>query len=100
MLAHPGNPNFGNVKTQIGTLDEIDDNHVCEGALAALEGPILVHDFRFITIETRMLKVFCLTVVGLCKWLNVEAYPSSMTKKLDTSRVAQSRETPTQVVHI
>lgn len=70
-----------------------------EGAIA-LEGPILAHDLRAMTIGTRTSQLFCLTVFGLCQWPDIEAYTVSMTEKPETQRPAVSGKTPIQVVHI
>ncbi|KUJ07393.1 calcineurin-like phosphoesterase [Mollisia scopiformis] len=99
VLAHTGNDNFVDVITEICILAGVDDDDVCKGAIA-LEGPILAHDLRVMTIGTRTSELFCLTVFGLCQWPNVEAYTVSMTDKPDTSRPAVSGKTPIQVVHI
>jgi len=65
-----------------------------------LEGPILAHDLRVMTVGTRTSELFCLTVFGLCQWPDVEAYAVSMTDKPDTVRPAPSGKSPLQIVHI
>jgi sphingomyelin phosphodiesterase len=65
-----------------------------------LEGPILAHDLRVMTVGTRTSQLFCLTVFGLCQWPSIEAYTVSMTPKPATSRPAPSGKSPLQVVHI
>lgn len=70
-----------------------------EGAIA-LEGPILAHDLRKMTVGTRTSELFCLTVFGLCQWPAIEAYTVSMSAKPNTKRPAVSGKTPLQVVHI
>lgn len=99
VLAHTGNDNFVDVITEICILAGVEDSDVCTGAIA-LEGPILAHDLRVMTIGTRTSELFCLTVFGLCQWPDIEAYTVSMTDKPDTTRPAPSGESPIQVVHI
>src|SRR3954469_20481976 len=64
-----------------------EDADVCRGAIA-LEGPILAHDLRQMTIGTRTSELFCLTVFGLCQWPAVEPYTVSMSAKPAKSRPA------------
>ncbi|KAH8776915.1 Metallo-dependent phosphatase-like protein, partial [Hyaloscypha finlandica] len=99
VLAHTGNDNFVAVITDICILAGIDDNDVCTGAIG-LEGPILAHDLRVMTIGTRTSQLFCLTVFGLCQWPDIEAYTVSMSDKPATTRPAPSGKSPIQVVHI
>ncbi|CZR64135.1 related to acid sphingomyelinase [Phialocephala subalpina] len=99
VLAHTGNDNFVDVITEICILAGVDDSDVCTGAIA-LEGPILAHDLRVMTIGTRTSELFCLTVFGLCQWPDIEAYTVSVTDKPDTTRPAPSGQSPIQVVHI
>ncbi|PMD54294.1 sphingomyelin phosphodiesterase [Hyaloscypha bicolor E] len=99
VLAHTGNDNFVAVITDICILAGIDDADVCTGAIG-LEGPILAHDLRVMTIGTRTSQLFCLTVFGLCQWPDIEAYTVSMSDKPATTRPAPSGKSPIQVVHI
>ncbi|PMD25630.1 sphingomyelin phosphodiesterase [Hyaloscypha hepaticicola] len=99
VLAHTGNDNFVSVITEICILAGIEDDDVCAGAIG-LEGPILAHDLRVMTVGTRTSQLFCLTVFGLCQWPAIEAYTVSMTPKPATSRPAPSGNCPLQVVHI
>jgi sphingomyelin phosphodiesterase len=69
------------------------------GAIA-LEGPILAHDLRLMSIGSRTSQLFCLTVFGLCQWPSVQPYTVSMSPKPNTARPAPSGKTPLQIVHI
>lgn len=87
------------VITEVCIAAGVEDSDVCEGAIG-LEGPILAHDLRQMTIGTKTSQLFCLTIFGLCQWPDVADYTVSMTDKPDTSRPASSGKTPIQVVHI
>jgi len=65
-----------------------------------LEGPILAHDLREMTVGSKTSELFCLTVFGLCQWPSVEPYTVAMTAKPNTSRPGVSGKTPIQIVHI
>ncbi|KAI9657708.1 MAG: hypothetical protein M1821_002884 [Bathelium mastoideum] len=66
-----------------------------------LEGPILAHDLREMTIGSRTSQLFCLTLFGLCQWPAVEPYTVSVTPKpSNASRPAVSGKDPIQIVHI
>jgi sphingomyelin phosphodiesterase len=80
-------------------LNYILTDFLSDGAIA-LEGPILAHDLRVMTIGTRTSQLFCLTVFGLCQWPDIEAYTVSLSAKPATTRPAPSGESPIQVVHI
>jgi len=99
VLAHTGNDNFVQVITGICIALKAEDADVCTGAIG-LEGPILAHDLRQMTIGTRTSKLFCLTVFGLCQWPAVEPYTVPMPPKSPTSRPSPSGKTPLKVVHI
>ncbi|KAG4439668.1 hypothetical protein IFR05_004865 [Cadophora sp. M221] len=99
VLAHTGNDNFVDVITEICILAGVEDSDVCTGAIA-LEGPILAHDLRQMTIGTRTSTIFCLAVFGLCQWPAIEAYTVPMTAKLAKSRPSPSGGKPLKVVHI
>ncbi|RDW63867.1 sphingomyelin phosphodiesterase [Coleophoma crateriformis] len=99
-LAHLGNDDFVDVITTVCVDLGVEDADVCEGAIG-LEGPILAHDLRYMTIGTRTAQLFCLTVFGLCQWPDVEAYTVTMTDKpADAARPAVSGQTPIQIVHL
>jgi sphingomyelin phosphodiesterase len=66
-----------------------------------LEGPILAHDLRQMTVGTKTSQLFCLTVFGLCPWPDVDtSFSLGLSAKPDTSRPAASGKTPIQIVHI
>ncbi|KAJ5884215.1 acid sphingomyelinase [Penicillium tannophilum] len=100
-LAHLGNDDFVDVITEVCILAGIDDDDVCEGAIAR-EGPILAHDLRNMEVPSHTTTLFCTTVFGLCDYPAITDYtvdfPSS--KPANASRPASSGETPIQVVHI
>lgn len=98
-VAHTGNDNFVSVIVGVCKLAKIEDDDVCEGAIG-LEGPILAHDLREMTIGSRTSQLFCLTIFGLCQWPDVEPYTVSMSAKPNKSRPAPSGKSPIQVVHI
>ncbi|KAH7364647.1 Metallo-dependent phosphatase-like protein [Rhexocercosporidium sp. MPI-PUGE-AT-0058] len=99
VLAHTGNDKFVDVITEICILAKVEDADVCTGAIG-LEGPILAHDLRQMTIGTRTSKLFCLTVFGLCPWPAIEAYTVPVTSKPAKTRPLPSGRKPLQVVHI
>lgn len=82
-----------------GSVARIVLTRTSTGAIA-LEGPILAHGLRQMTIGTRTSTLFCLTVFGLCPWPAIEPYTVEMSAKPDTTRPAPSGEDPIQVVHI
>jgi hypothetical protein len=66
-----------------------------------LEGPILAHDLREMTVGTKTSELFCLTIFGLCQWPDVDtSFTLDLGTKPDTSRPVSSGEAPIQVVHI
>ena len=99
VIAHLGNDDSVDVITEICILAGIEDTDVCEGSIA-LEGPILAHDVRHMSLGSHTSEVFCAYVFGLCDIPAVRAYsvpfPSA---KPATSRPASSGKTPIQVVH-
>lgn len=99
VLAATGNANFVQVITDVCIDAGVEDADVCTGAIA-LEGPILAHDLRQMTIGTRTSTLFCLTVFGLCQWPDVEEYNVTLSAKPNTARPNPSGETPIQIVHI
>ncbi|OBT92828.1 hypothetical protein VE01_09047 [Pseudogymnoascus verrucosus] len=100
VLAHFGNDDFVKVIVTVCQTLNVEDDDVCSGAIS-LEGPILAHDLRQMTIGTKTSTLFCLTVFGLCQWPAVDtSYSPSMTPKPATSRPASSGKTPIKVVHI
>ncbi|KAL6886765.1 Metallo-dependent phosphatase-like protein [Trichoderma evansii] len=100
VLAHLGNKDFVDVIVKVCQTLEVEDDDVCSGAIG-LEGPILAHSLRQMTIGTKTSTLFCLTVFGLCQWPDVDtSYSPSMTAKPATLRPASSGKTPIKVVHI
>jgi hypothetical protein len=78
----------------------LEDDDVCEGAIG-LEGPILAHDLRQMTIGTKTSQLFCLTIFGLCEWPAVDTdLPFTLSEKPDTSRPSSSGKSAVQVVQI
>jgi sphingomyelin phosphodiesterase len=72
---------------------------VCAGAVA-LEGPILAHDLREMTIGSHTAQLFCTTFFGLCPYPAVTPYNVTFpSPKPDTTRPAVSGQSPIQVVH-
>ncbi|KFY12242.1 hypothetical protein V491_06862, partial [Pseudogymnoascus sp. VKM F-3775] len=90
VLAHLGNDDFVNVIVEVCQTLNVEDDDVCSGAIG-LEGPILAHDLRQMTIGTKTSTLFCLTVFGLCQWPTVDtSYSPFMTAKPATLRPASS----------
>lgn len=101
-LAHLGNDAFTDTIVAVCELLEIEDDDVCAGAIG-LEGPILAHDLRDMSIPSKTSELFCLTIFGLCQWPDVDTSFSVVDiddKPANASRPAPSGETPLQVVHI
>ncbi|KAL7267046.1 hypothetical protein RUND412_010382 [Rhizina undulata] len=100
VVAHLGNDDFVDVITDVCTDLGTEDADVCSGAIG-LEGPILAHDLRVMSIPSRTSKMFCMTVFGLCAYPDIESYSVSIPVTKPTStRPAVSSKTPIQVVHI
>ncbi|KUL89564.1 hypothetical protein ZTR_04476 [Talaromyces verruculosus] len=92
-LAHLGNDDFTSVIT------EVEDSDVCTGAIS-LEGPILAHDLRQMTVGSHTAQLFCNTIFGLCPFPSVTEYNVPFpSPKPATSRPAVSGKTPIEVVH-
>ncbi|KXJ88155.1 calcineurin-like phosphoesterase [Microdochium bolleyi] len=99
-LAHTGNDNFVKVITEVCKATKKEDPDVCAGAIG-LEGPILAHDLRQMTIGTKTADLFCLTVFGLCQWPAVDtSFSLPLSSKPSTSRPVSSNKAPVKVVHI
>ncbi|KAL8382380.1 hypothetical protein RB595_006252 [Gaeumannomyces hyphopodioides] len=101
-LAHTGNDNFSRVITAVCQALHVQDADVCAGAIG-LEGPILAHDLRTMSVNTKTSQLFCLTVFGLCQWPDVDANSGprlSAKPAAAASRPAPSGREPLQVVHI
>lgn len=104
-LAHLGNDAFTDVIVDICQVLEIEDDDVCAGAIG-LEGPILAHDLRGMTIPSKTSELFCLTIFGLCQWPAVDnstmaaSFLSLSAKPANASRPSPSGQTPLEVVHI
>ncbi|KAI9640694.1 hypothetical protein NHQ30_011003 [Ciborinia camelliae] len=98
-VAHLGNDNFVSVLTEICDLSGAEDTDVCAGAIG-LEGPIIAHDLRKMTIGSHTSQLFCITFFGLCDFPALTSYtvpfPSA---KPATQRPAVSGKTPLKFVH-
>jgi sphingomyelin phosphodiesterase len=98
-LAHTGNDAFDDVIIGVCEAAGVEDADVCQGAIG-LEGPILAHDLREMTIPSRTAQEFCATVFGLCQYPAVRPYTVSFpSPKPATPPPAPSGKTPIQVVH-
>ncbi|THV83002.1 sphingomyelin phosphodiesterase [Aureobasidium pullulans] len=99
-VAHLGNDAFVGVITAVCQSLGVEDADVCAGAIG-LEGPILAHDLREMTIGSHTAQHFCGTIFGLCDYPAVTPYtvtfPSA--KPAGASRPASSGKTPLKVVH-
>ncbi|THZ64346.1 sphingomyelin phosphodiesterase [Aureobasidium pullulans] len=99
-VAHLGNDAFVGVITAVCQSLGVEDADVCAGAIG-LEGPILAHDLREMTIGSHTAQLFCGTIFGLCDYPAVTPYsvtfPSA--KPAGASRPASSGKTPLKVVH-
>lgn len=100
-LAHLGNDAFTSVIVEVCEALKVEDDDVCAGAIG-LEGPILAHDLRGMTIPSKTSDLFCLTVFGLCQWPEVDtSYDLGLSAKpMNASRPAPSGQTPIEIVHI
>ncbi|EEA25335.1 hypothetical protein TMatcc_006440 [Talaromyces marneffei ATCC 18224] len=98
-LAHLGNAQFTSVITDVCIKAGVEDPDVCRGAIG-LEGPILAHDLRQMTVGSHTAQLFCNTVFGLCPFPSVTTYNVPFpSPKPATSRPAVSGKTPIEVVH-
>ncbi|KAI5272000.1 sphingomyelin phosphodiesterase [Aureobasidium subglaciale] len=101
-VAHLGNDAFVGVITAVlqslGVQGEDED--VCAGAIG-LEGPILAHDLRGMTIGSHTAQLFRGTIFGLCDYPAVTPYtvqfPSA--KPAGAVRPPSSGKTPLKVAH-
>jgi len=97
-LAHLGNDAFSDTIAEVCILAGVEDADVCTGSLA-LEGPILAHDLREMTIPSHTSQLFCTTIFGLCDYPAVTPYTVDFpVAKPDTKRPASSGESPIQIV--
>ncbi|KAK4575355.1 hypothetical protein LTR86_001209 [Recurvomyces mirabilis] len=97
-LAHLGNDAFVAVIASVCILSGAEDADVCTGAVG-LEGPIIAHDLREMTIPSKTSQLFCTTFFGLCDYPTITPYTVPFPKpKPATSRPAASGKTPMQVV--
>lgn len=98
-VAALGNDAFVATITGVCDLAGAEDPDVCAGAIG-LEGPILAHDLREMTIPSHTSQAFCTTIFGLCPYAAVRPYtvdfPSAKPAK---TRPAPSGQSPIQVVH-
>jgi len=98
-LAHLGNDAFVAVISEVCILAGAEDADVCRGAIG-LEGPIIAHDLREMTVPSHTSRLFCITFFGLCDYPAVRPYTVSFPKpKPATTRPASSGKAPIQVVH-
>jgi sphingomyelin phosphodiesterase len=97
-LAHLGNDAFDAVISEVCILSGAEDPDVCKGAIG-LEGPIIAHDLREMTIPSKTSQLFCTTFFGLCDYPAVATYNVPFpSPKPSTSRPASSGQSPIQVV--
>ncbi|KAF7872568.1 hypothetical protein EAF04_003488 [Stromatinia cepivora] len=98
-VAALGNDAFVDTLTEICKLAGVEDADVCAGAIG-LEGPIIAHDLRKMSLGTPTSQLFCITFFGLCDFPAVTPYtvpfPSA---KPATQRPAVSGKTPLKIVH-
>ncbi|QSZ33773.1 hypothetical protein DSL72_005344 [Monilinia vaccinii-corymbosi] len=98
-VAHLGNDAFVNTLTEICDLAGVQDKDVCAGAIG-LEGPIIAHDLRKMTIGSHTSKLFCITMFGLCDYPAVTPYTVPFPKpKPATQRPVVSGKKPLKIVH-
>ncbi|KAK6429923.1 hypothetical protein LTR95_013926 [Oleoguttula sp. CCFEE 5521] len=98
-VAALGNDAFVSVITGVCILSGAEDPDVCAGAIG-LEGPILAHDLRGMTIPSYTSTWFCTTIFGLCPLQAVRPYSVSFpTAKPAKTRPAPSGQSPIQIVH-
>lgn len=100
-LAHVGNDAFSDTIIAVCEALQIEDDDVCAGAIG-LEGPILAHDLRQMSIPSKTSELFCLTVFGLCQWPAVDtSFDLGLSAKpANATRPEPSGQTPLQIVHI
>jgi sphingomyelin phosphodiesterase len=84
----------------VGSPDILTKTASSSGAIG-LEGPILAHDLREMTVGTKTSQLFCLTIFGLCQWPAVDtSYTPSFSAKPAKTRPTPSGKQPLKVVHI
>ncbi|KAI1462421.1 sphingomyelin phosphodiesterase [Annulohypoxylon moriforme] len=99
LVALRGDAFFVGVTTEFCKRAGIEDNDVCEGAIA-LEGPVIAHALRGMKIGSKTSRLACIALMGLCPYPEIEpheiVFPSPKPK---TARPASSGLKPLQVVH-
>ncbi|KAI0881108.1 sphingomyelin phosphodiesterase [Annulohypoxylon maeteangense] len=99
LAALRGDAFFVGVTTELCKRFGIEDNDVCEGAVA-LEGPVIAHALRGMRIGSKTSRLACIGLMGLCSYPEVEPYDVSFpSPKPKTTRPAPSSLKPLQVVH-
>ncbi|KAI0490540.1 V-type ATPase [Xylaria cf. heliscus] len=78
---------------------EIADDDVCEGSVA-LEGPIMAHSLRGLTIGSKTSRLMCVALFGRCPFPDVEEYNVSFpSPKPKRQRPKPSGQKPLRVIH-
>ncbi|KAJ2894250.1 sphingomyelin phosphodiesterase [Zalerion maritima] len=98
-LAHLGDHIFVSTLSGICKLTDLVDDDVCEGAIE-LEGPIIAHDLRHMSIGSDTSTLFCTTFLGLCDYPEVDEWdvPFPSPKPEGATRPSPSGEEPLKIV--
>ncbi|KAI1332015.1 V-type ATPase [Xylariaceae sp. FL0255] len=98
LVASRGDDFFVAVITRICQTLKIQDNDVCTGAIA-LEGPIIAHSLRGLSIGSKTSKLMCMALYGLCEFPEVESYNISFpSPKPEKKRPLPSGQKPLRFV--
>ncbi|KAI0205119.1 Metallo-dependent phosphatase-like protein [Astrocystis sublimbata] len=99
LAAARGDDFFVSVTTSACKRLKIADDDVCEGSVA-LEGPILAHSLRGLSLGSRTSRLICVALFGRCAFPDVEEFdvpfPSPKPKR---RRPKPSGQEPLHVVH-
>ncbi|KAI2471916.1 sphingomyelin phosphodiesterase [Annulohypoxylon bovei var. microspora] len=99
LVASRGDDFFIRVTTELCKRSGIEDDDVCEGAVA-LEGPIIAHALRGMKVGSKTSRLACIALMGLCSYPEVEPYNISFpSPRPRTTRPSPSGLKPLQVVH-
>ncbi|KAI1205916.1 sphingomyelin phosphodiesterase [Annulohypoxylon truncatum] len=99
LAALRGDGFFVDVTTELCKRAGIEDDDVCEGAVA-LEGPVIAHALRGMKIGSKTSRLACIALMGLCPYPEIEPHDISFpSPKPKTRRPPPSSLKPLQVVH-
>ncbi|KAI0006916.1 putative acid sphingomyelinase [Xylariaceae sp. FL0662B] len=99
LLASRGDAFFVGVVTELCKLSGIEDEDVCEGAIAR-EGPIVARGLRGIMPGSRTSRLACVALMGLCSYPEVKPHNVTFpSPRPPNERPGPSGRKPLHIVH-